>query len=159
MLSRVLVHRIPPSHPMRARLAQMAAQLSTHSSNGSSAAYTLRDLPKSNVFTRNLPADPEVATPQTSHRLPRDAEELHPRLVKDALYTFIRPENTQAPELLGVSSAAMKDLGIIDGEEETEDFKQTMAGNIIISLEDDGPEAKLADDVVYPWAQCYGGYQ
>ncbi|QDS76975.1 hypothetical protein FKW77_005586 [Venturia effusa] len=142
---------------MRSRLAQMAAQISTTASSGSS--QTLRDLPKTNIFTRNLPADSAVPTPQSSHKLPRDADELHPRLVKDALYTFVRPENTLAPELLGVSKEAMKDLGIREGEEMSEEFKQTVAGNIIISLEDDGPNATIPDDAVYPWAQCYGGYQ
>jgi uncharacterized protein YdiU (UPF0061 family) len=156
MLSRRLPKRILiPKSPMRARLAQMAAQIS----NGSSSGYTLRELPKTNVFTRNLPPDSSVPTPKKSHSLPRDADELTPRMVKNAMYTFVRPENTQSPELLGVSRTAMKDLGIREGDEKTEEFKQTMAGNMVISLEDDGPEAEIPDDAVYPWAQCYGGYQ
>jgi uncharacterized protein YdiU (UPF0061 family) len=156
MLSRTLPNRIlTPKSPMRARLAQMAAQLS----NGSSSGHTLRELPKSNVFTRNLPPDSEVPTPKKSHTLPRNSDDLAPRMVKNAMYTFVRPENTLSPELLGVSKTAMKDLGIKEGEQGTEDFKQTMAGNLIISLEDDGPEADIPNDAIYPWAQCYGGYQ
>jgi uncharacterized protein YdiU (UPF0061 family) len=156
MLSRALPKRILTcKSPMRQRLAQMAAQIS----NGSSSGYTLKELPKTNVFTHNLPPDSEVPTPKKSHTLPRNADELSPRMVKNAMYTFVRPENVQSPELLGVSKTAMKDIGIKEGEQATEEFKQTMAGNMIISLEDDGPEAEIADDAVYPWAQCYGGYQ
>jgi uncharacterized protein YdiU (UPF0061 family) len=80
-------------------------------------------------------------------------------MVKNAIYTFVRPENTQAPELLAVSPAGMRDLGIKEGEETSAEFLQTLAGNMIISLEDDGPEADIPNDAVYPWAQCYGGYQ
>ncbi|KAF2416079.1 UPF0061-domain-containing protein [Tothia fuscella] len=136
----------------------MAAQIS-NGINGSSTTYSLRDLPKTNIFTSNLPADPDVPTPKSSHSLPRDAAQLHPRMVKEALYTFVRPENTQAPELLGVSKAAMRDIGIEEGEEKSEEFKAAMAGNTIITIEDDGPDADIKDDAVYPWAQCYGGYQ
>ncbi|KIV98631.1 uncharacterized protein PV09_09578 [Verruconis gallopava] len=143
--------------PMSKRLAQMASHMS--STSGLRSTYTLYDLPKTNVFTSNLPADPDVPTPSKSHKLPRDHEDLFPRLVKDALYTFVRPENTQSPELLAVSPAAMKDLGIKEGEEKSDEFLQTLAGNRIITLEDDGPDANVPDDAIYPWAQCYGGYQ
>jgi uncharacterized protein YdiU (UPF0061 family) len=80
-------------------------------------------------------------------------------MVKNAVYTFVRPEHTQAPELLGVSAAAMKDLGLKEGEENSDEFLQTLAGNMIITLQDDGPEANIPNDAVYPLAQGYGGYQ
>merc|ERR1712000_80265 len=53
----------------------------------------------------------------------------------------------------------MKDLGIKEGEEKSNEFLQTLAGNTIVSLQEDGPDADIPDDAVYPWAQCYGGYQ
>merc|ERR1711981_1302151 len=145
--------------PMSRRIAQMAAQLSNTSSPSASPGYSLRDLPKTNVFTSSLPADSTVPKPSVSHKLPRDHEDLYPRMVKDALYTFVRPEHTQEPELLAVSPAAMKDLGIKEGEEKSNEFLQTLAGNTIVSLQEDGPDADIPDDAVYPWAQCYGGYQ
>ena len=144
---------------MSRRIAQMAAQLSNTSSPSASPGYSLRDLPKTNVFTSSLPADSTVPKPSVSHKLPRDHEDLYPRMVKDALYTFVRPEHTQEPELLAVSPAAMKDLGIKEGEEKSNEFLQTLAGNTIVSLQEDGPDADIPDDAVYPWAQCYGGYQ
>ena len=138
----------------------MAAQFSNSASPPpSSSGYSLRDLPKTNVFTSSLPADSTVPTPSVSHKLPRDHDDLYPRMVKDALYTFVRPEHTQEPELLAVSAAAMKDLGIKEGEEKSDEFLQTLAGNTIVTLDNDGPDAEIPDGAVYPWAQCYGGYQ
>jgi len=70
-------------------------------------------------------------------------------MVKGALFTYVRPEPTEGPELLGVSSKAMEDLGLKAGEEETAQFKALMAGNEIWWNEETGG--------IYPWAQCYGG--
>lgn len=117
--------------------------------NGSaSSGVSLRDLPKSNVFTTSLPADPEFPSPSASHAAPR--EKLGPRMVKGALYTFVRPEGVQEPELLAVSHAAMKDIGLKDGEEKTQEFKELVAGNRILWDE-------RTREGIYPWAQCYGG--
>ncbi|OCL09214.1 UPF0061-domain-containing protein [Glonium stellatum] len=132
----------------------MANQLSNGintAASGTSARFTLRDLPKSNNFTSNLPPDPAFPTPADSHKAPR--ETLGPRLVKGALYTYVRPEITHSPELLAVSDRAMEDLGLVPEESETEEFKQVMAGNLIISWDEETGEG------IYPWAQCYGGYQ
>lgn len=109
---------------------------------------TLNDLPKSNVFTSQLPPDPDFPTPQTSFKSAR--ENLGPRIVKGALYTFVRPEGIEDPELLAVSRGAMKDIGLIDGEEETQNFQEFVAGNKIFWDPD-------VSDGIYPWAQCYGG--
>jgi len=158
MLPRSLLHRasrvfnaskIPP----RMRLSMMAAHLSSGAvyNNGSSSSFTLRDLPKSNIFTTNLPADEAYPTPQSSHNAPR--EDLGPRLVKGALYTYVRPEFTKSPELLAVSPAALRDLGIHPDEASTEGFKQAMAGNLILTWDEEKNQG------IYPWAQCYGGYQ
>lgn len=111
------------------------------------AALSLADLPKSNVFTSKLPPDPAFETPEVSHNAPREA--LSPRIVRGAMYTFVRPEPAEEPELLGVSPKAMEDIGLRKGEEQTSEFKALVAGNKILWDEQSGG--------VYPWAQCYGG--
>jgi uncharacterized protein YdiU (UPF0061 family) len=65
----------------------------------------------------------------------------------------VRPEEAKEPELLAVSPAALKDLGIKEGEENTEEFKQTVAGNRLHGWDAEKEEGG------YPWAQCYGGWQ
>ncbi|ESZ90989.1 protein family UPF0061 [Sclerotinia borealis F-4128] len=131
----------------------MAAHLSQD--NGlKPSSYTgtsLANLPKSWTFTSSLPPDPLFPTPAASHNTARD--EIGPRQVKGALFTWVRPEESKDPELLAVSSTAMKDLGIKEGEQHTEDFKQTVAGNIILGWNAEKQEGG------YPWAQCYGGWQ
>ncbi|KAF3394603.1 hypothetical protein F1880_005581 [Penicillium rolfsii] len=131
--------------PTRIRLGQMASHLAS-SSNGT---MSLADLPKSNIFTSKLPADPAFETPEASHKAPRQT--LGPRMVKGALFTYVRPEVVEAPELLGVSPRAMADLGLKPGEEQTPSFQALVAGNEIAWTEEKGG--------VYPWAQCYGGWQ
>ena len=137
----------------RIRLSHMTAHLSNGASNGLSSGLSAKgvsvaELPKSNVFTSSLPADSKLPTPAESFRASRD--ELGPRMVKGALYTFIRPEEQKQPQLLGVSKRAMKDIGLRDGEDKSEDFKEMTAGNKIMW----NPVTK---DGIYPWAQCYGG--
>ncbi|KAL8712756.1 MAG: hypothetical protein Q9220_002964 [cf. Caloplaca sp. 1 TL-2023] len=119
-------------------------------SNGASSGLSLDDLPKSNIFTTELPPDSEYKTPSSSHYAPR--EDLGPRMVKGALYTYVRPEQTSEPELLGVSKAAMRDVGLRLGEEDTSEFKALVAGNKTYW----NPST---EEGIYPWAQCYGGYQ
>ncbi|KAJ9273613.1 hypothetical protein DTO212C5_247 [Paecilomyces variotii] len=126
----------------------MASHLS-QSAARNAARVSLSELPKSNVFTTKLPPDPAFPTPQDSHKAPR--ETLGPRLVKGAMYTFVRPETAEEPELLGVSPKAMEDLGLKPGEEENPDFKALVAGNKFFWDEENGG--------IYPWAQCYGGWQ
>ena len=132
----------------------MTAQLSNSASGGAAesneafAGLALKDLPKSNDFTTSLPPDPAFKTPSDSDKASR--EDLEPRMVKGALYTYVRPEKTENPELLGVSWNGMRDIGLKKGEEKTQEFKQLMAGNRIFW--DDETETGI-----YPWAQCYGG--
>jgi serine/tyrosine/threonine adenylyltransferase len=137
------------------RLPQMAAHFSTDNasnSNGTSwPGSSLADLPKSWTFTSLLPPDEKYPTAAASHKTPRD--EFKPRMVKDALFTWIRPEPAKDPELLCVSPAALRDLGIKEGEENTEDFKMTVAGNKLLGWNEEKEEGG------YPWAQCYGGWQ
>ena len=151
MLQRVLAHQV---HVPRLRFARMATHMSHITPNGHSATsskgLSLGKLPKSNVFTSNLPPDPAYPTPADSHKTPRD--DLGPRLVKGALYTFIRPETVEEPELLGVSPRAMRDIGIEESDESRREFKDVVAGNKIISWDESSGEG------IYPWAQCYGGW-
>lgn len=118
--------------------------------NGTSSGTSLAGLAKSSTFTDALPPDPKFKTPADSHNAAR--HELGPRIVKGALYTYVRPEETKDPELLGVSPIAMRDIGLKEGEETAEDFKAAVAGNKIFW-------DKETESGVYPWAQCYGGYQ
>ncbi|KAF7595133.1 hypothetical protein BBP40_007100 [Aspergillus hancockii] len=111
-----------------------------------SKGVSLAELPKSNTFTTKLPPDSAFETPEISHRAPREA--LGPRLVKGALYTFVRPEPVVETELLGVSSKAVEDLGLNSEEEFTPQFKALVSGNKLFWDEENGG--------IYPWAQCYG---
>ena len=133
----------------------MAAPMSNGSSKDisreiSNRGMTIDDIPKSNVFTSSLPPDPLFRTPADSHDALR--RDLGPRIVKGALYTFVRPEEVHGSELLAVSKQAMEDIGLRDGEEVSSNFKATVAGNRIYW----NPKTRSG---VYPWAQCYGGYQ
>ncbi|KAF7544802.1 hypothetical protein G7Z17_g9673 [Cylindrodendrum hubeiense] len=131
--------------------------MAAHLSNGapaSSSSYegaSLADLPKSWHFTESLPPDALFPTPADSHKTPRD--EIRPRQVHNAMFSWVRPEEQQNPELLGVSPAAMRDLGIKVGEEKSEDFRQLVAGNKLYGWDGEKLEGG------YPWAQCYGGFQ
>lgn len=134
------------------RLAQMAAHLSNGKANGTShGGSSLADLPKSWTFTSSLPPDPKFPTPAVSHKTPR--EDIEPQMVKGALFTWVRPEEAKEPELLSVSPAALKDLGISAEEIKTEEFKNTVAGNRLLGWDEEKGEGG------YPWAQCYGGWQ
>ena len=151
MLLRILLHR--PQFPYL-RLTQMTTHFTNGAangiSNGARPGFALKDLPKSNTFTESLPPDPEFRTPSDSHRAARG--DLGPRMVKGALFTYVRPEEIKDPELLGISRNAMRDIGLKDGEQNTEEFKDVVAGNKFYW--DDKTE-----EGIYPWAQCYGGWQ
>lgn len=118
-------------------------------SKSSDRPFTLSTLPKSSVFSNELPPDSTFPTPKDSHAASR--ETLGPRLVRGALYTFIRPQAVNEAKLLGISQTAMKDLGLAEGSELDDDFKETLCGNRIITWNED------RQDGIYPWAQCYGG--
>ena len=152
MLLRALCHR--PLVPFL-RVAPMVAPLSDGATGGvltdvSGCGTTMNELPKSNVFTSILPPDSVFKTPADSHKSSRHS--LGPRMVKGSLYTYVRPEEVLLPELLGISQRAMNDIGLKVGEEASEDFKATVAGNKIYW-------DHITGSGIYPWAQCYGGYQ
>ncbi|KAF1828740.1 UPF0061-domain-containing protein [Decorospora gaudefroyi] len=136
------------------RLNQVMAHLDTpQTSNASSSVrHTLRSLPKSSVFTANLPTDAAFPTPKDSHDAPRQM--LGPRMVKGALYTYVRPDAQGEPELLAVSQRALQDIGLSEEEAKTDEFKEVVAGKKILTWNESTPEQGI-----YPWAQCYGGYQ
>ncbi|KAG7285105.1 hypothetical protein NEMBOFW57_009725 [Staphylotrichum longicolle] len=113
---------------------------------------TLAALPKSWHFTSSLPADSLFPTPADSHKAPR--EDLGPRQVRGALFTWVRPETQKEPELLAVSPAAMRDLGLAQSEAETDEFREVVVGNKIL-----GWDSETLSGPGYPWAQCYGGFQ
>ena len=71
-------------------------------------------------------------------------------MVKKALFTYVRPEPSEKPELLAISPTGLKDIGLQEGEEDSDLFRKTVAGNHIFWDEGTGSG-------VYPWAQCYGG--
>ncbi|OTA65199.1 UPF0061-domain-containing protein [Hypoxylon sp. EC38] len=132
----------------------MASQFSTNSATNSATNTTglsINEIPKSWTFTSKLPADSLFPTPADSHKTPRD--QIVPRQVREAIFTWVRPQPVDKPELLAVSPAAMRDLGIREGDEKTEDFVNTVAGNKLQGWD----EEKLEGG--YPWAQCYGGFQ
>ena len=135
-------------HLSRASFPIQARTMTTETNGSQWPGVSLSSLPKSNVFTSNLPSDKEFPTPQISHKAMRN--QLGPRIVKDALYTYVRPENSEEPQVLGISKRAMRDIGLMEGEEKTEEFKQLVSGNKIYWDEESG-------DGIYPWAQCYGG--
>lgn len=135
------------------RLNQVMAHLDNSSTNNSSnERYTLQSIPKSNVFTSTLPADSEFPTPKDSHAAER--QKLGPRMVKDALFTYVRPDPQGEPELLAFSKRALKDIGLSEEEAQSSEFKEVVAGQKIITWDESKP-----DEGIYPWAQCYGGYQ
>lgn len=131
------------------QLAQNSSSL--HNPDSNSAGVCLADIPKSWHFTESLPADTLFATPAESHKTPR--AEIRPRQVRGAIFTWVRPEEQKRTELLSVSPAAMRDIGIKSGEEKTDDFKKFVVGNKLYGWD----EEKLEGG--YPWAQCYGGFQ
>ena len=113
-----------------------------------SYGVSLADLPKSSVFTKKLPADPAFPTPADSAAAPLTA--LGPRPVRSALYTFVRPTPcARTPELLAASPSAFRALGLSFSVASTPEFAALAAGN----------GAHDPNDTVYPWAQCYGGWQ
>ncbi|EMT68507.1 UPF0061 protein C20G4.05c [Fusarium odoratissimum] len=158
MLCRNALRRAVPRSPPASHLPRLK-QMAAHISNGNGAlspassyeGATLADLPKSWHFTESLPADSIFPTPADSHKTPRD--QITPRQVRNAAYTWVRPAEQKDPELLAISPAALRDLGIKSGEESTDDFRQLVAGNKLYGWD----EEKLEGG--YPWAQCYGGFQ
>ncbi|KAG8627234.1 hypothetical protein KVT40_004717 [Elsinoe batatas] len=138
------------------------ATMTSHLTNGAAPkTYTIRDLPKTNNFTSHLPPDPAYPTPLSSHNAERSA--LGPRLVKSALFTYVRPDPPSNPELLSVSPAALRDLHLDPSSTSSPDFLSTVSGSEILTLDpaaaNEGSDEAQRKATIYPWAQCYGGFQ
>ncbi|KAF2225207.1 hypothetical protein BDZ85DRAFT_90209 [Elsinoe ampelina] len=138
------------------------ATMTSHLTNGAaSKSYTIRDLPKTNNFTSLLPPDPTYPTPHSSHNAERSA--LGPRLVRSALYTYVRPDPPSNPELLSVSPAALRDLHLDPTATSSPDFLSTVSGSEILTFDPaatvEGSDQDQRKSTIYPWAQCYGGFQ
>lgn len=140
----------------------MSGVYDSHTQNDKT--FSLKDLPKSNVFTSTLPPDPEYPTPAASHSAER--KNLGPRMVKNALFTYVRPEPPKTSELLAVSPAALRSLAIDPSTIDSQEFKDVVAGNKILTWDEEStsaskekPEGEQRKEQLYPWAQCYGGYQ
>ena len=119
---------------------------------------SLTEIPKTNVFTSKLPPDPAFPTPASSHQAER--AKLGPRLVKGALFTYVRPIVPEEPELLAVSDAALRDIGLRPDVVDTQLFRDAVSGSRIITWSDgNGNDNDNDTNKIYPWAQCYGGYQ
>ncbi|KAK0651347.1 hypothetical protein B0T16DRAFT_403714 [Cercophora newfieldiana] len=147
-----LPHSYPYSYSSPFTTSASLAMSAANGSAPSEEGTTLAALPKSWHFTSSLPADPLFPTPADSHKTPRD--QIGPRQVRGALFTWVRPEKQKEPELLAVSPAAMRDIGLAPSEAETEEFKETVVGNKI-----QGWDEETLSGPGYPWAQCYGGFQ
>lgn len=152
MLGRLMLRRA--GMPLRASIIMSnPTRHFNHASAGAAAdaGVSLSDLPKSWHFTESLPADVLYPSPAASHQTPRG--EIRPRQVREAIFTWVRPAEQKDPELLAVSPAALRDIGIKPSEASTEDFKQFVSGNKLYGWDEEKQEGG------YPWAQCYGGFQ
>jgi hypothetical protein len=120
-----LHHSGPISRPL-------SHTMCTHTLNATSQFHTvtLDALPKSHVFTANLPPDRLIPSPAASKEAPNQHLRVS-RPVKSALFTWVAPEKTENPQLLATADAALRDLGLDAGEAETEEFRDLVSGNLI----------------------------
>ncbi|CCG80583.1 YdiU domain protein [Taphrina deformans PYCC 5710] len=105
---------------------------------------TLSSIEKTSRFTQHLPPDPAIPTPQAADENVKMTQT--PRQVRGALFTYVKPQTSEDYEVLATSPACFETLGLDPAEANTQAFKDLVSGNG--SLEG-----------IYPWAQCYGGYQ
>ena len=166
----MLARRLPLRRPQSStsRLALMAAHLSNGTNgatNGSNSTSSIKNLPKSNNFPSHLPPDPQFPTPSSSHSA--DRSHLGPRQVREALYTYVRPDRPSKYEVLAISPAALRDLAIDPSTVSDQEFGDTVSGTKILTWDEADHSSKSTaaseeqqrKDQIYPWAQCYGGYQ
>jgi uncharacterized protein YdiU (UPF0061 family) len=85
-----------------------------------------------NTFTSENPADSVLKNTR--------------RQVKEAVYSYVNPKKTKAPQILHVSKEMASELSISEEESTSEFFKNIVTGNEIY------PNTK-------PFAMCYGGHQ
>lgn len=144
--------REPAARPLMLRRSAVRMRRAPHApAMAAATGLSLQGLDKSWRFTQALPPDPLYPTPAASHATPR--ERFVPRQVRGALFTWVRPEPQRDPDLLAVSAAALRDLGLRPAEAAADGFAHFAAGNSLLGWDED----RL--DGGYPWAQCYGGFQ
>ncbi|KAK5096958.1 hypothetical protein LTR70_006285 [Exophiala xenobiotica] len=131
----------------------MANHADGAATNGASYT-TLSEIKKTNNFTSHLPTDQAFPTPVDAQNAPRN--KLGPRMVRNALFTYVPPMPAEEPELLGVSKAALRSIGLSEDQADSDEFKQVVAGNKFYWKEN-GDDKQ--GEGIYPWAQCYGGFQ
>lgn len=105
---------------------------------------TLANMKKSCVFTTNLPPDPAVPTPEAADENIKLTQT--PRQVRNALFTYVKPQKNTNYEVLATSPACFDTLGLDRTEADSQAFKDLVSGNGTL-------------EGIHPWAQCYGGYQ
>lgn len=109
---------------------------------------TLEKLTKTSRFTDWMTPDSKVPTIGEAKKA--DDDVVRKARAVNGSYTWVRPEKREKWEMVGVSSAAMRDLGLDESEKESKFFQDVMAGQEIIEDEEKG---------LYPWAQAYAGWQ
>ncbi|MDG5490293.1 YdiU family protein [Psychroserpens sp. SPM9] len=85
-----------------------------------------------NTFTQNLPADPVLENTR--------------RQVKSACFSYVTPKSTSQPEMLHVSRAMAKALGITEADISSQTFLDIFSGQKVL-------------ESTKPYAMCYGGHQ
>lgn len=106
--------------------------MATHPALHSLDSLSLDKLSFDNVFTRELPADPETSNSR--------------RQVMDACYSRVLPTPVAAPQLVAWSDEVCKLLDIDPEAVHSDHFVQVFAGNRLLPDMD-------------PYAMCYGGHQ
>ncbi|ANB11714.1 Fmp40p [Sugiyamaella lignohabitans] len=113
---------------------------------------TFQKLTKTSTFTQFLTPDAKVPTIEAAKSA--GAELIRTARMVEGSFTWLVPgilEGKENPkyEVVAVSPSAMKDLGLQEGEETTELFKETVSGY----------SSRVDAIGVYPWAQAYAGWQ
>jgi uncharacterized protein YdiU (UPF0061 family) len=106
--------------------------MATHPAPMSPDSLSLDNLSFDNVFTRELPADPETANTR--------------RQVMASCYSRVSPTPVSAPQLIAHSDEVCDLLGIDQKTALSDHFLQVFAGNRLLPDMD-------------PYAMCYGGHQ
>lgn len=102
------------------------------------------NLNKTSSFTRWMTPDDKVPTVEsvknTDKRILRGARPVN------GSFTWVMPAEQPETKLIGVSPACMKDLGLEEGYEKTDEFQKIVSGQQVV-------------EDVHPWAQNYAGWQ
>ncbi len=86
----------------------------------------------SDTFNKELPADPNKNNTR--------------RQVHHACFSYVTPRVPSAPKIIHTSKEMLEEIGLKNGDEETEHFKNIFSGAEIL-------------ENTQPYAMCYGGHQ